>query len=55
MNLFNFFMKPEDKVFSVLRKCGEKEREGILKEMIFQWIPKQHLHLNPRRQKRQEA
>jgi hypothetical protein len=45
--MFRFFATPEDKVFSILRKCGEKEREAIIKECVFQWLQKFHVHANP--------
>jgi len=45
--MLKFFKTPEDKVFSILRKCGEKEREMIIKECVFQWLQKQHIHKNP--------
>jgi len=36
-------------IFWLLKTCGKEEQARILTEMVFQLLPKMHLHSNPRK------
>ena len=42
----------EKLIYWLLKTCGKEEQLAILTEMVFQLLPKYHIHKNPKYAKR---
>lgn len=49
-NLKNAF-KPENVIFRQLKSVDDGMKFLIIKEILFQYFPKYHIHLSPRQKK----